>query len=144
VPAPVTFFIDRCLGKAVGEALKRARAKVELHDDHFAQDVPDEDWIPEVTRRGWVILTKDKNIRRRPGEREALLTAGARIFTLTSGNMRGEDMAALFVRQLRDMRTVARKAKPPFVAIVTEDQIEMLVRAPDERQEGEAQGPDQP
>lgn len=92
-----TFYVDRCLGKVVVTALRAAGATVEAHDDHFAQDAPDERWIPDVAERGWVILTKDKNIRRRAGERETVVTAQARIITLTSGNMRGPVMAALFV-----------------------------------------------
>src|SRR5688572_7878848 len=102
-----TFYVDRCLGKAVGQALRGAGAHVELHDDHFSQDAPDEQWIPEVTARGWVILTKDKNIRRRAGEREAVVTASARIITLTSGNMRGADMADLFVQSMPAMEQLA-------------------------------------
>src|SRR5205823_7286351 len=90
-----TFYVDRCLGKAVANALRAAGADVQIHDDHFAQAALDEDWIPRVADQGWVILTKDKNIRRRRGEREAVLTANARVFTLSSGNMRGADMAAL-------------------------------------------------
>jgi predicted nuclease of predicted toxin-antitoxin system len=54
-----TFFVDRCLGKTVAERLRQAGAQIEIHDSHFAQDAADDDWIPEVSRRGWVILTKD-------------------------------------------------------------------------------------
>jgi hypothetical protein len=48
---------------------------VEVHDDHFAPDAPDAVWLRVVGERGWVVLTKDERIRRRPLEREALLTA---------------------------------------------------------------------
>src|SRR5262249_20405495 len=61
-----------------------------------------------VTARGWVILTKDKNIRRPGPERDAVIGAKARVITLASGNMRGEVMAALFIQHV----TV------PFVAIL--------------------------
>jgi predicted nuclease of predicted toxin-antitoxin system len=113
-----TFYVDRCVGKAVVGALRAAGARVEAHDDHFAQDAADEQWIPDVAARGWVILTKDKNIRRRAGEREALVTASARIITLTSGNMRGADMAALFVGHLAEMEQLAATTPAPFVAIL--------------------------
>jgi hypothetical protein len=81
--------VDRSLGKGMGRLLREAGATVELHDDHFPQTELDKNWIPNVTARGWVILTKDKNIRRPSGEREDVLLAGAKVFTLTSGNMRG-------------------------------------------------------
>jgi predicted nuclease of predicted toxin-antitoxin system len=113
-----TFYVDRCVGKAVVQALRGAGARVEAHDDHFAQDAADEEWIPDVTARGWVILTKDKNIRRRAGEREALVAAHPRIITLTSGNMRGADMAALFVGHLAEMEKLAGTQPAPFVAVL--------------------------
>jgi predicted nuclease of predicted toxin-antitoxin system len=113
-----TFFIDRCLGKGVVQALRAAGAVVEEHDVHFAQNEQDEVWISGVAARGWVILTKDKNIRRRAGEREALVTASARIITLTSGNMRGLVMASLFVSNLAEMERLATSQPAPFVAIL--------------------------
>jgi predicted nuclease of predicted toxin-antitoxin system len=112
------FFVDRCVGKGVVLALRSAGAQVEAHDDHYAQDEPDEKWITDVAGRGWVILTKDKNIRRRAGEREALVTASARIITLTSGNMRGTEMAAVFVRHLTEMEELVPSQPAPFVAIL--------------------------
>jgi predicted nuclease of predicted toxin-antitoxin system len=113
-----TFFVDRSLGKGVGRRLREAGATVELHDDHFAQTTPDSTWIPEVTSRGWVILTKDKNIRRSKGEREDVLTAGARVFTLTSGNMNGAGMAKAFIDHLERMESVSANQTPPFVYAV--------------------------
>jgi predicted nuclease of predicted toxin-antitoxin system len=121
-----TFYLDFCLGKTVAEALKAAGATVELHKDHFAQDVEDTTWIPRVAEWGWVILTKDKNIRRRHGEREATLFAQARMFTLSSGNMRGAVMAELFVRNLDAMETLALALEPPFLAVVSLDGIEIV------------------
>jgi hypothetical protein len=60
----LVFFLDRSVGKRrVAESLRARGALVELHDDHFAKDVPDSEWIAEVIRRGWIIVTKDKWIR---------------------------------------------------------------------------------
>ena len=59
----LTFFIDRCLGKRyIASVLQRSGITVEIHDDHFNQNVEDVDWLPEVGKRGWVVLTKDANI----------------------------------------------------------------------------------
>jgi predicted nuclease of predicted toxin-antitoxin system len=121
------FYVDRCVGKGVVLALRAAGARAEAHDDHFAQDEADESWIPQVAARGWVILTKDKNIRRRAGEREAVVTASARIITLTSGNMRGAHMAALFVRYLADMEQLARNRPAPFVAILGPGGLQVIL-----------------
>ena len=75
----LVFFVDRSLGgKLVPEALRAAGRSVAVHDELFASDTPDTTWIPEVSQRRWVILTKDENIARNPLELEALLYAGAR------------------------------------------------------------------
>ena len=126
-----TFYVDVCLGKAVAEALKAAGAAVEIHGDNFAQDVEDTTWISRVAAKGWVILTKDKNIRRRHGEREATLLAQSRMFTLSSGNMTGAVMADLFVRNLDAMEALAEALEPPFLAVVGQDGIEIVYPRPE-------------
>lgn len=35
------FFIDRCLGKKLADSLRNVGATVEIHDDHFSQDIFD-------------------------------------------------------------------------------------------------------
>jgi len=51
------FFIDRCLGTKLADSLRNVGATVEIHDDHFEQDIEDEDWLREVGKRNWVVLT---------------------------------------------------------------------------------------
>jgi predicted nuclease of predicted toxin-antitoxin system len=103
---------------------------VEAHDDHFAQNEVDLSWIPDVTARGWVILTKDKNIRRPGPERDAVIGAKARVITLTSGNMRGEVMAALFIQHLTEMEQLAASQSAPFVAILGPGGLEIVLPRP--------------
>lgn len=129
-PRPVIFYVDRCLGRTVANALRAAGADVRYHDDDFSQDAPDEVWIPDVAARGWVILTKDKNIRRRHGEREAALLSDARIFTLSSGNLRGAEMAARFVQHLDAITQTALALEPPFLVVVSADGLEVVYPLP--------------
>lgn len=42
----------------------------------------DVDWIPEVARAGWVIISRDRHIQHRPAERAALVDASAKMFRL--------------------------------------------------------------
>jgi hypothetical protein len=112
----LVFFIDRSLGgRLVAQALRGAGAKVEIHDDHFPQDTPDVDWLTEVGRRGWVVLSKDERIRRNPLERAALKQAGVRAFFLTKQGLTGPEMAALFVQALKGMRNRAMSQPAPFI-----------------------------
>jgi hypothetical protein len=42
----------------------------------------DVDWLPQVAEAGWVNITRDRHIQHRPAEREALLSAKARMIRL--------------------------------------------------------------
>jgi hypothetical protein len=84
----------------VAEALRRSGCSVEIHDQHFHQAAKDTDWLPEVGRRGWVVLTKDRQIRTRQNELIALLSAGVAAFVLTAADLSGPEMASAFVRAL--------------------------------------------
>ncbi len=100
-PEPLEFFIDRSLGRnLIADALKQAGHVVHIHDDHFKQDEEDAVWLKAVGARRWIILSKDKMIRRRFLERDALIHASARAFFLGSGNLTGEEMARAFVAAL--------------------------------------------
>ncbi len=119
---PLVFFIDRALGsRRVAGALREAGAVVEVHDDHFAKDTADEDWLPEVARRGWVVLTKDQRIAYRRLEREAVARAGARLFVLVNRNMSAASMSAALVVALPRARRIAVDEEAPFIAKVFQD-----------------------
>ena len=63
-PQSVVFFIDRCLGsRRIPEVLRGAGITVEAHDDHFNKGAQDVDWLPEIGKKGWIVLTKDLYFR---------------------------------------------------------------------------------
>lgn len=125
-----TFFIDRCLSQRVAQVLRQAGASVEVHDSHFVQAEADNVWIPEVARRRWVIRTKDKKSRTRPSERQAALTAQARIITLSSRNMTGATQAALFEQPLAEIEQLAVVHPPTFVAVLRPRGLRMAFPRP--------------
>lgn len=121
-PEPPIFFLDRSLGKKrVATALREAGAVLHIHDDHFPPDAKDEDWLAEVGRHGWIVLTKDYRIRYRHVERLALMKAGVAAFILTSGDLQGEEMAQIFVKALPKMTRFLQKHAKPFIAKIAKD-----------------------
>ena len=80
------FFLDRDLGKRLGRALREVSVEVQLHTERYPGigDTPDEDWIPEVTADGYIILTHDQRIRYRKPARDAFEAAGARVFVFVT------------------------------------------------------------
>ena len=122
LPEPPIFFLDRSLGKKrVATALREAGAVLHIHDDHFPPDAKDEDWLAEVGRHGWIVLTKDYRIRYRHVERLALMKAGVAAFILTSGDLQGEEMAQIFVKALPKMTRFLQKHAKPFIAKIAKD-----------------------
>lgn len=80
--------------------MREAGAIVHLHDDYFAQDAEDQEWLSEVGKKGWVVLTKDKWIRRRAIEREALLNANLKVFCFMSGSIAFAEIAEIFAKAI--------------------------------------------
>jgi len=103
----------------VAEALRAEGVRVEIMEDHFDKNADDTMWVPEVGRRGWIILTKDRALRHNSLEQIALLKSGTHSFILTSADQTGAQMAHAFVAALTDMKKMIAKFKPPFVATVT-------------------------
>jgi hypothetical protein len=112
-PEPVTFFLDRSLGSLkVAKSLRDADQSVVIHDDVFPQDAQDTAWLPEVGRRGWVVLTKDRHIRTRRNEVAELMAAGLAVFVITKADMSGDEMALAFVAALPAMLRIGKKPRP--------------------------------
>jgi hypothetical protein len=106
-----TFFLDHQIGRyQVARILRAAGAKVEVHLDHFAGDMPDVDWIPRVAARHWVLITKDQHIRRNPLEVAAYRASKLRGFVATGKDMSADELGELLVQCLPGMvrRVVSR------------------------------------
>lgn len=117
---PLTFFVDECLGTVkVPAALAAAGAVVITLPEIFKTGANDVDWLRALRGRDWIVLTKDKNIRRRPLEAEALLAAGLRAFVVTATDLTGEETGQVLVNALPKIRRFCRKHDPPFIAGIT-------------------------
>ena len=120
LPDGTVFFIDRSLGvEPIRTELINAGLVAEIHDDHFARDEEDRVWLQEVGERGWVVLTKDQRLRYRPLEIGALRASSARVFVLTAGNLRGGEIAAVFLAALPLICRILRSRPGPFVVRVS-------------------------
>jgi predicted nuclease of predicted toxin-antitoxin system len=128
LPDTPAFFLDRNLGKhQVAAALREAGAVIHVHEEHFAADARDEDWLAVVGRKGWIVLTKDRKIRYRAIERVALMNAGVGAFVLTAGNLNAGEMAQAFVKALPRIHKFLAKHRRPFIANVTSSgQVSLL------------------
>lgn len=87
-------FIDRCAwSRRLGEALKEASISFIAHHEKFDPACPDDVWLEVAGREGWIVITHDKNIRRKPNELKAYRDHKVVAFALASGNASAADTA---------------------------------------------------
>lgn len=132
-PQPLEFFLDRCLGRhAIAAALREDGWNVRTLAEVFGSretTVPDHEWLERCARENWIVLTKDKRIRRRRAEIEALRAHGVKAFVLASGNL----TAAAQARRFIDNRTRIEAAcddPGPFIYSVQSTRILRLFPPP--------------
>jgi PIN like domain len=90
------------------EALKAAGYDARQPEEfRGAKDV---DWLPKVGEARWVVITKDKNIRRNQLEIDAFLNAGVRAFVITAGNVNREDQVTLLLRVMPKLLRICRRS----------------------------------
>jgi hypothetical protein len=80
----------------------------------------DDVWLKEAGRQGWIVLTKDEKIRRKPGELSVIAGFAVRCFVLhpTKG-MRAEQMGEVLVAALPRILAAARDdRRHGFVKVV--------------------------
>ena len=112
----LVFFIDRSLGRKLPQMLRNAGATIEIHDERFRQDTPDIEWLAEVGRYNWVVLTKDEKIGYRTPEQIAVAAANVRLFVLACGNLSAQEMGAILLKALESIRQFAKHNPAPFIA----------------------------
>ncbi len=117
-----TIFIDRCLGGVrLAKAIHGQGITVEVHDDHFPQDALDKDWLPEVGKKGWLVLTADENIGRRQIELFAVNDYSVKLFVFVPSKMNARGRNAIIVDSLLSIVKVAEKNQAPFIAKIYRD-----------------------
>lgn len=112
-----TFFIDRSLGPQFAEALRRFEVPVIHMRDEYPYDgdrLADEHWLPEVTAKGWIVLTGDQRMIRRPHERAVIFEVGAKVFSLHQNQLRESAKGMYIGRYLLNIRRRGLKPGPCF------------------------------
>jgi hypothetical protein len=123
------FFLDRCLGKRIVAArLRAAGFAIEIHADHFpeTESLPEEsdrEWLKLAGEKRWVVLSKNKHIRRNQIEIAEILTSEVAAFISTATNVSGEQIADSFLAAMPAISTTLRNYARPFLATVSKSGI---------------------
>jgi len=129
VTSELVYWVDRSLGaEIVPKALRAHGINIRTYVEIYPNEpkVRDEVWIPEITERGWVILTKDKEIRREPVEIEALRRVKARYICLSAGKMRGDEQAACLLHHWMTIDSLVINKRAPLLVTVTRTHVQWL------------------
>jgi uncharacterized protein with PIN domain len=124
---PPRFFIDRSLGRIAVPRLLRADGwDVITLSEHYGmpadESVADAEWIREAASQNWPILMKDKRIRTRRAEIEAVVENNARCFVITRGDLTSADMANRFLANKAAILAAADNPGP-FIYSVLADRL---------------------
>ena len=102
--------------------LRAAGLNVLVHDDHFAQNAPDPEWLAAAGKNNWIVITRDERIRYRVAEKQTIRRAKVRAFVLAAhGNLPAEFLAELLLKALPKIRDIVANERPPFIAKIWRD-----------------------
>ena len=123
-------FLDRSIdGNVLANELRLRGLTVVRHKERFRHDVSDVEWLTVAGQEGWIVLTRDKNIRLREIERNALVSAKVAAFVFTGGNASGIETTEVIVAALPKMIKVLAGNLPPFICRITASGlVELLLR----------------
>ena len=105
-------------GKLVVEAIRAAGFAVIHHDERFAPDAPDEEWLTEAGRQGWIVVTRDRMIRRRQNELAALRAGKVVAFVVAAVNASGREVATIVGRLADKMARIATGTRAPSTYLI--------------------------
>lgn len=102
------------------EALRKAGVDVRVHDELFHQGTPDVDWLRMAGLERWVVVTRDDRIRYNALEKQAVVAAKLRFFSITSSSLTGDEAAELIVSAMPAIERLSRQhARRGFIAKIS-------------------------
>lgn len=113
-------------GDPGGTVKRRERAACPVESPHL----PDHEWLPVVGEQGWVVLTRDQRIERRPAERQAVIDYGVKLFAITSPEKLDKwRQLEIVMSRWRDLERLAEQPGP-FIYRLTRTTISPLLVPP--------------
>lgn len=108
------FFVDHNLSPQLANGMKAFGEDVVHLTEFFPEFAKDTEYLPRVGSEGWFLVTRDKRIRYRPAEREALMEHGVGAFFMGGKNRNRCQLIQQLVRNWPRMKELAHKTPVPF------------------------------
>lgn len=124
-------FIDRSIPEGVAKALQCVRDDVLWFDSVFSRNTKDFQWLPQVGANNWLAITRDKNIRHRRWERQAVVDGNVGLFCLVQGNdPKKWEYLKLLAKTLDEMEQRFNHTSRPFIYAVDKEGNFRLIDLP--------------
>lgn len=115
-------FVDASVPRSVADELKKVRPDARWKEDLFPTDTKDTVWLEAAGRRGWLVVTHDKKIRTRPGERRAIEEHGVGCFILGyKQDLKKQEIAEIVLSALDRMEEIFGRTRRPFIYTISKD-----------------------
>ena len=109
-------FIDCSIPRAVAEALKAVRNDVLWLEDQFALDTKDRVWLAAAGANEWLVISRDKKVITRPGERAAIMENNVGCFIIAQKqNLTKWDYFKLLAKTIDGMEERFLLTPRPFI-----------------------------
>lgn len=95
----------------------------------FPDGTKDPVWLRRVGENGWLAITRDGNIRYRPGEKQAILDHNVGCFIFTYKNtMKRERIVQLVLKHIEKIEKAFEATPRPFIyTIATDGQLRRYI-----------------
>ena len=108
--------LDENIPPSVAVALAALKEPYAHVLDFMDRGTEDERIFEAAAERGWYLVTHDKNMWRKPAQRQAMLASGIGVFVLvSSARFSPPDLTELLLRRRKEIMKFAKKTPLPFV-----------------------------
>jgi hypothetical protein len=110
----LTFFFDNTFPPQIAEILKILGVDARHLQDNFPANTDDVDWLPAIGAKGWVVVTGDRGISKKPAERKVLEEANVIAVFMAKGFTTKPifDLVSLFIRWWPEIERAIGRVKP--------------------------------
>ena len=110
----MTFFFDNTFPPQLVRILVILGVDARHLQDDFPASTIDVDWLPEVGKRGWIVVTGDRRISKKPPERKALEEANVIAVFMAKGFTSKPifDLVSSFIKWWPDIERAVARVKP--------------------------------
>jgi len=110
----VTYFFDNTFPPQLAKIVAILGVDAVHLQDECPPNTLDVTWIPEIGRRGWVVITADRGISKKPAERKALEEANVISVFMAKGFTTKPifELVSLFVKWWPDIDRSVQRVKP--------------------------------